>query len=162
MGHCSASDAYTCRFDDAIEGVPWKFKCVDDTLLYDSSVEESFWHVYDFLSICSSKGITLKPEKFKFCRREVDFVGFDVGWDSYRPSEDCLSAIRKFSMPQAPTISDIRSWYGFVNQLAPFLASALVEEAHGQTSVLGRESSGEISTCTRHHLQVGQGWPYIL
>ena len=126
MGHCSASDAYTRRFDDAIEGVPRKFKCVDDTLLYDSSVEESFWHVYDFLSICSSKGITLKPEKFKFCRREVEFVGFDVGWDSYRPSEDCLSAIRKFSMPQTPTISDIRSWYGFVNQLAPFLATAPV------------------------------------
>ncbi|XP_066969139.1 uncharacterized protein [Macrobrachium rosenbergii] len=78
MGHCSASDAYTRRFDDAIEEVPRKFKCVDDTLLYDSSVEGAFWYVYDFLAVCASKGITLKPEKFKFCKKEVEFVGFDV------------------------------------------------------------------------------------
>ncbi|XP_066981039.1 uncharacterized protein [Macrobrachium rosenbergii] len=123
MGHCSASDAYTRRFDDAIEEVPRKFKCVDDTLLYDSSVEGAFWHVYDFLAVCASKGITLKPEKFRFCKKEVEFVGFDVGWDSYKPSEDCLSAIRSFLMPQKPTISDIRSWYGFVNQLDPFLTT---------------------------------------
>ena len=32
MGHCSASDAYTRRFDDAIQDIPRKFKCVDDTM----------------------------------------------------------------------------------------------------------------------------------
>ena len=29
-------------------------------------------------------------------------------------------------MPEKPTITDIRSWFGFVNQLAPFLATATV------------------------------------
>ena len=124
MGHCSASDAYTRRFDDAIQDIPRKYKCVDDTLLHDSSVEEAFWHTYDFLARCAEKGITLKPEKFKFCRREVDFVGFHLGWDSYKPTAESLAAIRHFPMPAKPTISDIRSWYGFVNQLAPFLATA--------------------------------------
>ena len=124
MGHCSASDAYTRRFDDAIQDVPRKYKCVDDTLLYDSSIEEAFWHTYDFLVTCAKKGITLKPEKFQFCRREVDFVGFHLGWDSYKPTENSLAAIRSFPMPAKPTISDIRSWYGFVNQLAPFIATA--------------------------------------
>lgn len=124
MGHCSASDAYTRRFDDAIQDVPRKYKCVDDTLLYDTSVQEAFWHTYDFLAICAEKGITLKPEKFKFCRREIDFVGFHLGWDSYKPTEDSLAAIRRFPMPEKPNISDIRSWFGFVNQLAPFLATA--------------------------------------
>ena len=124
MGHCSASDAYTRRFDDAIQDIQRKYKCVDDTLLHDESVEEAFWHTYEFLQTCARKGITLKPEKFKFCRREVDFVGFHLGWDSYKPSEDSLAAIKCFPMPDKPTISDIRSWYGFVNQLAPFLATA--------------------------------------
>ena len=31
-------------------------------------------------------------------------------------------------MPQKPTITDIRSWFGFVNQLAPFLAAAPIME----------------------------------
>ena len=124
MGHCSASDAYTRRFDDTIKDVPRKYKCVDDTLLYDAGIEDAFWHTYDFLATCAAKGITLKPEKFQFCRREVDFVGFRMGWEEYKPSEGTLTAVRSFRMPDTPTLTDIRSWYGFVNQLAPFLATS--------------------------------------
>ncbi|MPC81886.1 hypothetical protein E2C01_076524 [Portunus trituberculatus] len=29
-------------------------------------------------------------------------------------------------MPDKPSITDIRSWYGFVNQLAPFLTTASI------------------------------------
>lgn len=119
MGHCFAGDAYVKRFDDAIQGITRKYKCVDDTLLHDSSVEEAFWHVYDFLATCAAKGITLKPEKFQFARREVDFVGFRLGWDEYRPTDERLAAIRGFHMPGKPSITDIRSWYSFVNQLVP-------------------------------------------
>lgn len=128
MGHCAAPDAYTRRYDVTIEGIPRKFKCIDDTLLFDSSVEDAFWHAYDLLETCAKKGVTLKPEKFKFCRRQVDFVGFHVGWDTYRPTEERLAALRSFDMPPQPSLTDIRSWYGFVNQLAPFLATAPIME----------------------------------
>ena len=128
MGHCSASDAYTKRFDEAIKDVPRKHKCVDDTLLYDHSVEEAFWHIFDFLATCASAGVTLKPEKFCFCRKEVGFVGFRLDWETYKPADERLDAIRSFQMSNAPSISDIRSWYGFVNQLAPFLATAPIME----------------------------------
>jgi len=124
MGHCSAGDAYTKRFDDAIQDLPRKHKCVDDTLLYDTSVEEAFWHTYDFLEVCAKARVTLKPEKFRFCRREVEFVGYHLGWDTYKPAEERLTAIRDFRMPAQPSITDVRSWFGFVNQLAPFLATA--------------------------------------
>ena len=124
MGHCSASDAYTKRFDDIIIDVPRKLKCVDDILLYDSSVEESFWHAYDLLEKCERNGITLHPNKFQFCQREVDFVGYNLAWERYLPSEDKLAAVKKFPMPEQPTITDIRSWFGLVNQLAPFVATA--------------------------------------
>ena len=124
MGHCSAGDAYTRRFDDDIQGIMRKYKCVNDTLLYNSSIEEVFWHTYEFLTTCAAKGITLKPEKFQFAWREVDFVGFRLGWDGYKPTDERFAAIKNFSMPDKPSISDIRSWYGFVNQLAPFLATA--------------------------------------
>ena len=128
MGHCSATDAYTKRFDDAMSDFPRKHKCVDDTLLYDAGVEQSFWHTYDFLELCAKRGITLKPEKFVFCQRQVEFVGFNLGWEAYKPTEDRLSAIRLFTMPSQPTITEIRSLFGFVNQLAPFLATAPIME----------------------------------
>lgn len=72
------------------------------------------------------KGITLQPEKFRFCQRDCEFVGFNLGWEEYRPTEEKLAAIRNFLMPESPTITDIRSWFGLVNQLAPFMAPAPV------------------------------------
>ena len=126
MGHCAAPDAYTKRFDDVIANVERKHKCIDDVLLYDVSVESAFWHTYDFLYTCAVNGITLNPDKFKFCRRTVEFIGYDLGWESYHPTPDRLSAVRDFPMPPEPTITDIRSWHGLVNQLAPFLATAPV------------------------------------
>ncbi|MPC90376.1 Transposon Tf2-9 polyprotein [Portunus trituberculatus] len=111
-----------------MSGFPRKHKCVDDTLLYDAGIEQTFWHTYDFLERCAMVGVTLKQEKFMFCCREVEFVGFHVGWEAYKPTEDRLSAIRHFTMPGQPTITDVRSLFGFVNQLAPFLATAPIIE----------------------------------
>ena len=105
-----------------------KYKCVDDTLLYNEGVEEAFWHAYDFLELCAERGITLNPEKFRFCLREVEFVGYHLSWEGYRPTDNRLAAIRDFKMPTQSTITDIRSWYGFVNQVAPFIATAPIME----------------------------------
>lgn len=99
MGHCSASDAYTRRFDYAIQDIPRKYKCVDDTLLYGMGIKEVFWLAYDFLRTCTEARITLKPEKFQFCRREAEFLGFHLGWDAYKPTSDRLAAIESLSMP---------------------------------------------------------------
>ena len=74
--------------------------------------------------LCAKNSVTLNPKKFKFAQRKVDFCGFTIGWDSYHPSADTISAIRSFPMPSQPTITDIRSWFGLVNQIAPFLASS--------------------------------------
>ena len=126
MGHCAAPDAYTKRFDDAIVGIERKYKCVDDLLLFDDSVANAFWHAYDMLETCARKGITLHPTKFRFCKRQVEFAGFNLGWEKYHPTEERLTAIQNFPMPEEPTITDIRSWHGLVNQLAPFLATAPV------------------------------------
>ena len=68
----------------------------------------------------------MNPEKFKFCRREVEFVGYNIGWEAYGPTEERLSAVRDFHMPAKPSITDIRSWFGLVNQSAPFLATVSV------------------------------------
>ncbi|MPC96431.1 hypothetical protein E2C01_091689 [Portunus trituberculatus] len=72
---------------------------------------------YQRLNACCS-------QKFQFAKREVDFVGFSLGWEQYKPSSDKLVAIKQFPMPSQPSITDIRSWHELVNQLAPFMATA--------------------------------------
>lgn len=59
-------------------------------------------------------------------------VGFRVDRETYQPTTDRLSAIKEFTMPDQPAIKDIRSWYGLVNQLAPFLAAAPLMEPFGE------------------------------
>ena len=117
----SSGDAYTHRYDDVTNDVPRKVKIVDDSLLHDKNIHDSFYHTFDFLKICEKSNVTLKESKFKFCEKDVNFAGFHLGWDSFSPSIDTLAAIKNFPMPEKPTITDIRAWFGLVNQLCPFL-----------------------------------------
>ena len=53
-------------------------------------------------------------------------MSYNIGWEAYIPTEERLSVVRDFHMPAKPSIIDIRSWFGLVNQLAPFLTTAPV------------------------------------
>ena len=121
QGYLAAGDAYTERFDRIISEVPNKTKCVDDTVLWSSTVEESFFTTCKFLTLCSRNGIVFNREKFQFCRDEVEFAGFLIGKDYVKPAPKILDSIREFPVPK--NLADIRGWFGLVNQVAPFFAS---------------------------------------
>lgn len=61
-------------------------------------------------------GITLNPTKFVFAADEVEFAGFEVTLNDGRPCEKYLQTIRDFPTPKNRT--DIRSWFGLVNQVS--------------------------------------------
>ena len=63
---------YTCHFDEIISTLPQKTKVVDDCLLYNYSIEQAFWHAWDFLDLCAKHGITVCIENFQFCRTKFD------------------------------------------------------------------------------------------
>ena len=121
QGYLAAGDAYTERFDRIIAGVPNKTKCVDDTLLWSNSIQECFFQTCQFLTLCAENGIVLNPEKFQFCQDEVEFAGFLIGPDHVKPAPKILQSINDFPVPK--NISDVRGWFGLVNQVAPFFAS---------------------------------------
>ena len=115
-GLIDSGDKYTSRYDQVIQDVPRKVKCVDDTLLFDSSIREAFFHTFDYLHKCSSHGIVFNASKFKFCRQTVTFAGFTITPSGIKPSESTLTAIKDFPTPTSTT--DIRSWFGLVRQVA--------------------------------------------
>ena len=49
QGYLTSGDTYTCKYDEIIKDTPRKVKIVDNTLLYDSSIEGAFYHTFDFL-----------------------------------------------------------------------------------------------------------------
>ena len=66
QGYVASGDAYTRRFDEIVSDFPQKTKCIDDTLLWATSIEESFYQAAKWLDLCGRNGTTLNPDKFVF------------------------------------------------------------------------------------------------
>ena len=130
MGYHVSGDAYTRRFDDITRGQPRVARIVDDSILWDPDIAESFWHTFDYIKLCSDNGIIFNKDKFQFCQTTVEFAGFELFEDGYRPLKKILSAIRDFPVPKC--ITDVRSWFGLINQLAYAFAQAPIMEPFRQ------------------------------
>ena len=130
MGYHVSGDAYTRRFDDITQGFPRIARIIDDTLLWDSNIAASFWHTFDYLKLCAENGVIFNKDKFQFCQHVVEFAGFELLEDGYRPLKKILSAIRDFPVPKSTT--DVRSWFGLINQLAYAFSQASIMEPFRQ------------------------------
>ena len=116
QGFVASGDVYTRRYDDIIKDIPRKVKIVDDSLLYDDNIEDAFYRCWDFLTLGSQNGIVYNSDKFQFCQDVVDFAGLKVTEAGVTPSDSMLAAISNFPVPK--NITDARSWFGLVNQVA--------------------------------------------
>ena len=70
------------------------------------------------MSIVGSAGIVLNKEKFQFSQRTVDFAGFRISERQIEPLPKYLDAIKSFPTPK--NITDIRSWFGLINQVSNY------------------------------------------
>ena len=114
----SSGDGYTHRYDKIIADVPRKTKCVDDTALWDESLNDHYWRMIDYLELVGSKGVILNPLKFQFAQKEIDFAGFRITSDTVTPLPKYLDSIQSF--PKPSRIADIRAWFGLVNQVSHY------------------------------------------
>ena len=89
--------------------------------MWSESIEDSFFSTCKFLTLCSRNGIVFNKDKFVFCQDEIDFAGFTIGKDYVKPAKKILNSIMEFPVPK--NISEVRGWFGLVNQVAPFFAS---------------------------------------
>lgn len=116
QGYLASGDAYTRRYDEIITDVPRKVKLVDDALLWDYSIEEAFYHTFDYLVLGYQNGVIFNQAKFQFCESEVQYGGLELTVSGVAPSKSMLTAISDFPVPQS--LTDARSWFGLVNQVA--------------------------------------------
>ena len=86
QGFLASGDGYTSRYDKIVAGFSNFTKCVDDTLLWDNTVEEAFHRTCAYLNLCSENGIIFNKKKFVFSQKQVNFLGFEITEDSVRPA----------------------------------------------------------------------------
>ena len=118
QGFVSSGDGYNRRFDDIASHITRLERCVDDNLIHDNVLEDHWWRAIDFIELCGKAGVVLNPEKFQFAEMDVKFAGFRITENSVEPLPKYLDAIRGFPTPT--NITDIRSWFGLVNQVSHY------------------------------------------
>ena len=118
QGYLSSGDGFNRRMDDLTAHIQRLERCVDDNLLHDSSYEDHWWRVLDFLELAGNAGMVVNPEKFQFGEDTVDFAGFRISPDTVEPLPKYLVSIANFPTPK--DISDLRSWFGLVNQVSHY------------------------------------------
>ena len=114
----SSGDGYNRRFDAVLSTFERKERCVDDTIHYDSDLEQHWWRTIDLLTRVGQAGIVLNPDKFQFAEKSVNFAGFRVSDITIETLPKYLYVIRDF--PSAASTTDIRSWFGLVNQVSNY------------------------------------------
>ena len=118
QGFLASGDGYTHLFDAVIADVQRKTKCVDDTVLWDVELEDHWWRVINFLELVRRNGIILNANKFQFAQKAVEFAGFHIAEETIQPAQKFLNAIQNFPTPTG--ITDVRSWFGLVHQVAHY------------------------------------------
>lgn len=78
----------------------------------------------EYIKLCAERGITFNPEKFHFAKDTVEFAGFDITLEGYKPPSRILQAIQDF--PSPTNLTNMRSWFGLINQTAYAFAQAPV------------------------------------
>jgi hypothetical protein len=71
-------------------------RCVDDSCLWEETVEEQFMATCKYLTLGTNNGIVYTWKKFVFCQRELEFLGYWLGEDGVRSTLGMLESIRKF------------------------------------------------------------------
>ena len=116
QGFRASGDGYTARYDEVTKDVTNCKRCVDDTLLFENTIEENFFKTCEYIHLVGSNGIILNKEKFQFCQKEVEYVGFKITEEGVKPSDETLKAIAEFPKPK--NISGVRSFFGLVEQVS--------------------------------------------
>ena len=66
---------------------------LNDILVYSENEEEHVQHVLKVLKYLKQAGLLLKPEKYEFHKKKVDFLGYDISTEGVQMSQDKIKDI---------------------------------------------------------------------
>ena len=121
QGYLSSGDSYS-KYTNAIlenclstSDVKDFEKIVDDVITWSTSITGAFNRICSILSHCNKYGLIFNPAKFQFATREVEFAGFLITDEGIKPAAKYTETIMDF--PTQNNITEVRAWYGLVNQV---------------------------------------------
>jgi hypothetical protein len=96
---------------------------LDDILIYSETEEEHVRHVKQVLRALDKYYLRLKPQKCKFHQQEVAFLGYIVGANGIRMSEEKIQVVRDWL--KIENVKGVQSFLGFLNFNRQFIKDFL-------------------------------------
>jgi hypothetical protein len=93
---------------------------LDDILVYTrGALKEHIQHVHKTFAKLFQRNLKVKPEKCKFHRMNLEFLGFIVGRDGIQLDPDKIKSI--WQWPQPKTVRDVQAFLGLANYNRKFI-----------------------------------------
>ena len=88
------------------------FVYMDDIVIYADSLEEHSRKLRILLARLQNAGLTLQPEKCRFLRREVAYLGHVISAKGVKPDPGKIMAVKLFPIPK--TRKNVKQFLGLV------------------------------------------------
>ena len=118
MGLSSSSDEWCRHSDQALKGLLFTKKIVDDILVWANDLPTLYERIRTIAERCQNLNIVLSKEKFAI-GTELPFAGLIVSAKGVKPEPVWIVALSEFPTPK--DITGIRSFLGLANQLSGFI-----------------------------------------
>ncbi|KAK7915940.1 hypothetical protein WMY93_011701 [Mugilogobius chulae] len=92
---------------------------LDDVVIYSSSWEDHLCHLQEVLQRIRAAGLTINPRKCSLAHREVQYLGYTIGYGKIKPQVEKMEAIRSFPVPT--TKRKVRGFIGLVGWYRKFV-----------------------------------------
>jgi len=92
---------------------------MDNILVYADREEKHDETVREVLKCLQNNGLAVSPEKCVWKAQEVEFLGYIIGRNGIRMSEENVEAILSWKMLES--LTETQSFLGFANFYRPFI-----------------------------------------
>ena len=92
---------------------------LDDVVIFSQSWEEHVSHLQAVLSSIQAAGLTINPQKCAIAQKEVQYLGFVIGFGKIKPQLGKVEAIHAFPVPT--TKKKVRGFVGLVGWYRKFV-----------------------------------------
>lgn len=123
FGLCNSA-ATLCRLVDKVIGCdlePDVFVYLDDIIIATGSFERHLEVLAEIAKRLKGAGLTISPEKSKFCMRELRYLGYIVSVDGIRPDPEKVEAIVNYPIPKC--VKDVRRLVGLAGWYRRFIGN---------------------------------------
>jgi len=84
----------------------------DDCGLGTDNEEDHLKILEELLKVCQANNIRIKLSKCDFMQEEIDYLGFNIGWGTWKPCKTKVEAIMRI---EVKNLKDLRKFLGVLN-----------------------------------------------